>query len=80
MEFTKTPGWLDWYTGPSKPRFQHHAAHALAVQQFGQQQPGRAAADDGDLGFHAESFMVLDGPLGGAMERRRGNAHGFQSM
>ena len=20
--FTKTPGWLDWYTGPSKPRFQ----------------------------------------------------------
>ena len=22
MEFTKTPGWLDWTTGPSKPRFQ----------------------------------------------------------
>jgi hypothetical protein len=22
MEFTKTPGWLDWYTDPSKPRFQ----------------------------------------------------------
>ncbi len=22
MEFTKTPGWLDWHTGPSKPRFQ----------------------------------------------------------
>ena len=21
-DFTKTPGWLDWYTGPSKPRFQ----------------------------------------------------------
>ncbi len=21
MEFTKTPGWLDWYTGPAKPRF-----------------------------------------------------------
>jgi 2-pyrone-4,6-dicarboxylate lactonase len=21
MEFNKTPGWLDWYTGPSKPRF-----------------------------------------------------------
>ena len=21
MEFTKTPGWLDWTTGPSKPRF-----------------------------------------------------------
>lgn len=21
MEFTKTPGWLDWYTGPSKPQF-----------------------------------------------------------
>ena len=21
MEFTKTPGWLDWYTGPSKPTF-----------------------------------------------------------
>jgi 2-pyrone-4,6-dicarboxylate lactonase len=21
MEFTKTPGWFDWYTGPSKPRF-----------------------------------------------------------
>jgi 2-pyrone-4,6-dicarboxylate lactonase len=20
-EFTKTPGWLDWYVGPSKPRF-----------------------------------------------------------
>ena len=20
--FTKTAGWLDWYTGPSKPRFQ----------------------------------------------------------
>jgi 2-pyrone-4,6-dicarboxylate lactonase len=20
-EFTKTPGWLDWYAGPSKPRF-----------------------------------------------------------
>jgi 2-pyrone-4,6-dicarboxylate lactonase len=22
QEFTKTPGWLDWYAGPSKPRFQ----------------------------------------------------------
>jgi 2-pyrone-4,6-dicarboxylate lactonase len=22
MEFTKTAGWLDWYRGPSKPRFQ----------------------------------------------------------
>jgi 2-pyrone-4,6-dicarboxylate lactonase len=21
MEFTKTPGWLDWYAGPSRPRF-----------------------------------------------------------
>jgi len=21
MEFTKTPGWLDWYDGPAKPRF-----------------------------------------------------------
>ena len=21
MEFTKTPGWLDWYTGPAKPAF-----------------------------------------------------------
>jgi 2-pyrone-4,6-dicarboxylate lactonase len=21
MEFTKTPGWLDWYTGPAKPTF-----------------------------------------------------------
>lgn len=21
MEFVKTPGWLDWYTGPSKPTF-----------------------------------------------------------
>ena len=21
MEFAKTPGWLDWYAGPSKPRF-----------------------------------------------------------
>ena len=21
MEFQKTPGWLDWYSGPSKPRF-----------------------------------------------------------
>ncbi len=21
MEFTKTPGWLDWYAGPSTPRF-----------------------------------------------------------
>ena len=21
MSFTKTPGWLDWYTGPSKPEF-----------------------------------------------------------
>ncbi|MFM8863616.1 MAG: amidohydrolase family protein [Limnohabitans sp.] len=21
-DFTKTPGWLDWYTGPSKPAFQ----------------------------------------------------------
>ncbi|HRH06615.1 MAG TPA: amidohydrolase family protein, partial [Burkholderiaceae bacterium] len=20
-DFTKTPGWLDWYTGPSKPLF-----------------------------------------------------------
>jgi 2-pyrone-4,6-dicarboxylate lactonase len=19
--FTKTPGWLDWYAGPSKPQF-----------------------------------------------------------
>ena len=22
MEFIKTPGWLDWYAGPAKPRFQ----------------------------------------------------------
>jgi 2-pyrone-4,6-dicarboxylate lactonase len=22
MDFQKTPGWLDWYAGPSKPRFQ----------------------------------------------------------
>lgn len=22
MQFTKTPGWLDWYANPSKPRFQ----------------------------------------------------------
>jgi 2-pyrone-4,6-dicarboxylate lactonase len=22
VEFTKTPGWLDWYAGPSKPAFQ----------------------------------------------------------
>jgi 2-pyrone-4,6-dicarboxylate lactonase len=22
MEFEKTPGWLDWYSGPSKPTFQ----------------------------------------------------------
>ena len=22
MEFTKTPGWLDWYAGPGKPSFQ----------------------------------------------------------
>ncbi len=22
MNFEKTPGWLDWYTGPSRPRFQ----------------------------------------------------------
>ena len=22
MQFEKTPGWLDWYTGPSKPKFQ----------------------------------------------------------
>jgi 2-pyrone-4,6-dicarboxylate lactonase len=22
MEFTKTPGWLDWYANPSKPRFE----------------------------------------------------------
>jgi 2-pyrone-4,6-dicarboxylate lactonase len=21
MEFTKTPGWLDWFSGPSQPRF-----------------------------------------------------------
>ena len=21
MEFTKTPGWLDWYDGPAKPQF-----------------------------------------------------------
>ena len=21
MEFEKTKGWLDWYAGPSKPRF-----------------------------------------------------------
>src|SRR5205807_7468937 len=21
LEFQKTPGWLDWYDGPSKPRF-----------------------------------------------------------
>jgi 2-pyrone-4,6-dicarboxylate lactonase len=21
MQFQKTPGWLDWYAGPSKPRF-----------------------------------------------------------
>jgi 2-pyrone-4,6-dicarboxylate lactonase len=22
VEFTKTPGWLDWYQGPSKPAFE----------------------------------------------------------
>ena len=22
MSFDKTPGWLDWYAGPTKPRFQ----------------------------------------------------------
>ena len=22
MPFDKTPGWLDWYAGPSQPRFQ----------------------------------------------------------
>ena len=21
MQFSKTPGWLDWYAGPSKPAF-----------------------------------------------------------
>ena len=21
-DFTKTAGWMDWYTGPAKPRFQ----------------------------------------------------------
>ena len=21
MAFEKTPGWLDWYSGPSRPRF-----------------------------------------------------------
>ncbi len=21
MTFEKTPGWLDWYAGPSKPKF-----------------------------------------------------------
>ena len=21
MQFTKTPGWLDWYSGPAKPTF-----------------------------------------------------------
>ena len=21
MTFEKTPGWLDWYNGPSQPRF-----------------------------------------------------------
>ena len=22
MQFEKTPGWLDWYNGPTKPKFQ----------------------------------------------------------
>ena len=22
MQFEKTPGWLDWYSGPSKPAFE----------------------------------------------------------
>ena len=32
-EFTKTPGWLDWYAGPSTPRFQvPPGSHELMVR------------------------------------------------
>ena len=35
--------------------FQHHGFDALQMQQLGQQQPRRAAADDANLDFHLVS-------------------------
>ena len=31
MEFQKTPGWLDWYAGPSKPRFKVPAGASTRI-------------------------------------------------
>ncbi len=39
-------------------RFQHHAVDAGALQQQRQQQPGRARADDPDLGAHRASTLL----------------------
>ena len=39
MEFTKTPGWLDWYADPSRPAFKVPAgavdAHCHVFGQIG---------------------------------------------
>ena len=31
--FEKTPGWLDWYAGPSKPKFQVPAGAVDALDE-----------------------------------------------
>ena len=37
---------------------EHHRLDALAIEQVGQQQPGRTGADDPDLGLHHPSASV----------------------
>ena len=42
--FEKTPGWLDWYAGPSKPQFKLP--------------PGKYRARDG-AHFNAEGYRIV---------------------
>ena len=44
-DFTKTAGWLDWYSGPSKPKFQLPAGAVLAKLTTGPNQGKYTALD-----------------------------------
>ena len=44
-EFTKTAGWMDWYTGPSKPKFQLPAGALEQLQAVGLLEQGDLPAN-----------------------------------